>query len=346
MIPVNTFFMACVIQGRSMPQAQPSPTLSPLRSPQRALRSRSAPGRAPPVLQAARSGGRSPAQSPALPSPALSCTEKAHLKAVANDAEQSVCCGEMAALGAAAAAAAEEEAATDADTGPINTDCLGAQQAGGGGDAIVGQEMSVQTADEALSRHASGEYAYPNETLSCQCLSDGTDEAESGCSVQSSSLVQTAAAEIARQRRSQLDAVGVIPGGRAAFGAKLPTYGSCTAGDCAGAAGRQAQQEVQAERPVRAAMPELARPAAPDWARQRKRGVGGAGSGGASGLAPVAAKLLQRLQARPASAAQSEGRRAAPAAARGMEVWALAGSALERYDSLWHGSSGIMASQS
>ena len=297
------------------------------------------------MLQAARSGSRSPAQSPTLPSPALSCTEKAHLKAIVNGAEQSVSSGEMAALGAAAAAEAEEDAATRAETEPLITNCLSTQEAGGGGNARFGQELSLQTAGEALSRHASGEYAQPNETLSCQCLSDGTDEAISGCSVQPPSLVQAAAAETARQRRSQLDAVGVIPGGRAAFGAKLPTYGSCTAGGCAGAAGRQAQQDVQAERPVRAAMPELARPAAPDWARQRKRGAGGAG-GGASGLAPAAAKLLQRLQARPAGAAQSEGRRAAPAAARGREVWALAGSALERYDSLWHGSSGIMASQS
>ena len=324
-----------------MPQAQPSPALSPLQSPQRALRSPSAPGREPPVLQAAKSGSQSPAQSPALPSPALSCTEKAHLKAVVNDTEQSVSCGEMAALGAAAAAAAaaEEEAEdTSADTGPVITDCLGAQQAGGGGDAWHGHETSPREADRALSRHTSGEYAKPNETLSCQRLSDGTDEAETGCSVQPSSLVQTAAAEIARQRRSQLDAVGVIPGGRAAFGAKLPAYGSCTAGGCAGASGRQVQQEIQAERPVRAAMPELARPAAPDWARQRKRGTGGAG-GGAPGQAPAASKLLQRLLARPAGAAQSEGRRR-------LKVWALAGSPLECYDSLWHGSSGIMASQS
>ena len=331
--------MACVIQGRSMPQAQPSPELSPPRSPQRALRSRSVPGRVRPVLQAARSGSRSPAQNPALPSPALSCTEKAHLKAVVPDTEQFVCYGEMAALGAAAAAAAEEEAEdTSADTGPVITDCLGAQQAGGGGAAWHGHETRSREADRALSRHASGEYANPDDTLSRQRLSDGTDEAETGCSVQPPSLVQTAAAEIARQRRSQLDAVGVIPGGRAAFGAKLPTYGSCTAGGCAGASGRQVQQEVQADRPVRAAMPELARPAAPDWARQRKRGTGGAG-GGAPGQAPAASKLLQRLLARPAGAAQSEGRRR-------LEVWALAGSPLECYDSLWHGSSGIMASQS
>lgn len=166
----------------------------------------------------------------------------------------------------------------------------------------------------------------------------GVVPVETRCSSELLSSLQSTAAEVAVQRRRQLDAVGVIPGGRAAFGAKLPYHEVPQASSRSAAAGGQ-----QAARSAKAALPELARPAAPDWARPRGRGPSSLG-GGASGPGAAAAMLLRRLQARPGPAAL-DGRRA-PAAARRMEVRALPGAMLECYDSLWHGSSGIVASQS
>ena len=191
---------------------------------------------------------------------------------------------------------------------------------------------------------------------SCSTADEGTDESsrphsplgpttvmvEAGNSTDLPSPFESVAAEVAAQRRRQLDAVGVIPGGRAAFGAKLPSHEAAQASSRATAAGGQ-QQQQQAARTARAALPELARPAAPDWARPRGRGPGSLG-GGPSGPGTAAAMLLRRLQARPGPAAL-DGRRV-PVPARRMEVRALPGAMLECYDSLWHGSSGIVASQS
>ena len=154
------------------------------------------------------------------------------------------------------------------------------------------------------------------------------------------SSLQSAAAEVAAHRRRQLDAVGVIPGGRAAFGAKLPSHEVPLESSRSAAAGRRRHQ---AARRASAVLPELARPAAPDWARPRGHGSGSLGAG-ASSPGTVAAMLLRRLQVRPGPAAL-DGRRV-PAAARRMEVRALPGAMLDCYDSLWHGSSGIVASQS
>lgn len=165
---------------------------------------------------------------------------------------------------------------------------------------------------------------------------DSQGEAESSSQPQFSSLIQIAAAEAARQRRCQLDAVGVIPGGRAAFGAKLPSH----------AAPRRQQQG--GPRAVRTALPELARPAAPNWARPRPRGQPGPGSGGGSSQAAAALTqrgLQARLRGQSSPGGAPDGRRA-PAASRRMDSRAPSGAMLECYDSLWHGSAGIVASQS
>ena len=199
-----------------------------------------------------------------------------------------------------------------------------------------GQEAMGCTA--GLTNIKRDEVSCPHSLLGS--LSDAPSvPVEMGCSPDLPSSLQSAAAEVAAQRRRQLDAVGVIPGGRAAFGAKLPTHEVSLESSRCAAAGRQQQHAAGR----RAALPELARPAAPDWARPRGRTLGSL-SAGASGPGTAAAVFLRRLQAHPGPAAL-DGRRV-PAAARRMEVRALPGAMLECYDSLWHGSSGIVASQS
>ena len=324
--------MACMIQGRSMPQAPPSPP----RSPQQWEPSHSPQLLGNPSPQAARSGSESPAQSPALHFPAPPCTEGGEVGDGITRAEQSEC---TAALPCPIAAGERDGVAAGMETEHFQMHSS---------IATAGDPADMSRSQNALARdseEASGSTA--------GLADEGTEEvsrtqsplgfpsvvpAETHYNSELLSSFQSTAAEVAAQRRRQLDAVGVIPGGRAAFGAKLPSHGAPQASSGSAAAGGQ-----QAAKSAKVALPELARPAAPDWARPRGRGLGSLG-GGASGPGVAAAMLLRRLQARPGPAAL-DGRRA-PAAARRMEVRALPGAMLECYDSLWHGSSGIVASQS
>ena len=211
----------------------------------------------------------------------------------------------------------------------------------GGHDEVSSRESAPpQGKQEAQSGETSHEEQKDDEDSLVQAFMEAAPEDSAV-----PTLLHIAAEELARQRRRQLDAVGVIPGGRAAFGAKLPADDTASASRSTATAGRQLQQQEAAERPAPAALPELARPAPPDWARPRGRwpGSSDSGSSGGSGRSGAPAALLQRLQARPG--ATPEGRRAS-APARRAEARALAGTMLECYDFLWHGSSCVVASQS
>ena len=314
-----------------MPQAP----CSPQQSPSRWQASQSAQAMGPPSLPAARSGSEPPAQSPGLHSPAPPCTE-----------------GGMAGEGITGAEQKESPAAW-----PSHNAAEGSEHSPAGmiTEHFETHSSTAKTCDQADLNRKQTILAQNTAEGSGSTADEATDESslphsplgpptvmpiEAGENSELPSSVQRVAAEVAAQRRRQLDAVGVIPGGRAAFGAKLPSHEVVQASSGARAAGGQQQQDA---RSARAALPELARPAAPEWARPRGRGSGSLGGGG-SGPGTAAAMLLRRLQARPGPAAL-EGRRA-PVPARRMEVRALPGAMLESYDSLWHGSSGIVASQS
>ena len=326
--------MACVIQGRSIPQAPSSPPSSP---PQRGP-SPSPLLMGPPTPQAARSGSQSPVQSPQVHSPAPPCTEGRGPGAALTMAEQTEC---AAGLPSSIAARVHEQSAAGIDTVEIERQSLttsAGDQTHTSSTHPIPAQNSCEASGSAISAANEGKYA-----ISCPQSppsSPSVVPAEAHCSSDSSSALQSAAAEVAAHRRRQLDAVGVIPGGRAAFGAKLPSH-EVSQGGSAPAAGEQ--QHQQAARSARPLLPELARPAAPDWARPRGRGPSSSGSF-ASGPGSAAAIFLRRLQTRPGPTAL-DGRRV-PAAARRMEVRALPGAMLECYDSLWHGGSSIVASQS
>ena len=316
-----------------MPQApcsarQSSPGLQP---------SQSAQAMATPSLQAARSGSKPLALSPRQHSPAPPCTEGGEVGVGITAAEQREC---PAGLPSPSAAEGTEDSTTDMGTEHFKTSTSDVDT-GDQADFSTPQSASAQ-AEEDASGSTAGHADEATDESSCPRSPFGPAvmPVKTGCDSELPSSFQSAAAEVAAQRRRQLDAVGVIPGGRAAFGAKLPSHEAAQASSRATAAGGQQQQAAKS---TRAALPELARPAAPDWARPRGRGSGSLG-GGASGPGTAAAMLLRRLQARPGPAAL-DGRRA-PVPARRMEVRALPGAMLECYDSLWHGSSGIVASQS
>ncbi|BDA45882.1 hypothetical protein COCOBI_07-6690 [Coccomyxa sp. Obi] len=169
-------------------------------------------------------------------------------------------------------------------------------------------------------------------------------------------LPDLTSADAARARQRSLDEVGVIPGGRAAFGASLPTQrptaaaapgrGARITADGHGAVpgGRAA---FGAPLPSGAATSAAAATSAPGWrtpgaerlaAAAQPRALGG-------GLGPV--QLLPQL--RPQTAARLGGAEARPfprLVLRRLEARAIPGDMLDSYDRLWHGSGNVVASQS
>lgn len=331
-LPGDRSFMACVIQGRRAPHSPIQSPLSPKQGPQSP--SLQLAGQSTP--QAARSGNQSRAQSPAPPCLAPPCTEGVG-PGIGLTARQQ---NESGARDTPNAASTHQAGAQSTSRDAIKTEGMATQESGH--DEVSSRESAPpQGKEEAQSGETSHEEQKDDEDSLVQAFMEAAPE---GFAVPS--LLHIAAEELARQRRRQLDAVGVIPGGRAAFGAKLPADDTASASRSTATAGRQLQQQQEAaERPAPAALPELARPAPPDWARPRGRwpGSSGSGSSGGSGRSGAPAALLRRLQARPG--ATPEGRRAS-APARRAEARALAGTMLECYDFLWHGSSCVVASQS
>ena len=219
-----------------------------------------------------------------------------------------------------------------------------------GAEALSKEEAACRAADDGeserndISQHQSLSITSSAAAAETSCsskepLASHTAAAETVFNPDVSSI-KTTALDTAAQRRRQLDKVGVIPGGRAAFGAKLPCHKS-TAGSASSGIGSSNGQQQKAARLAASALPELVRPAAPNWARPQGRGSGSSGSG-ASGTGAAAAMLP--LWPRPGPAALD--RRRGQRAARRLEVRALPAAMLECYDTLWHGNSGIVASQS
>lgn len=323
--------MACVIQGRSVPRSPAQSPMSPKQGPQSP--SLQLAGQSTP--QAARSGNQSRAQSPAPPCLAPPCTEGVG-PATGLTARQQDGSGDVVPPNAAST---HQAGAPSASRDAIKTEGVATQKYGQ--DEVDSRESAPpQGKEEAQSGKTSLEAQKDDEDCLLQAFLKAAPEESTV-----PTLLHIAAEELARQRRRQLDAVGVIPGGRAAFGAKLPADDTASASRSTATAVRQLRQREAAERPAPVALPELARPAAPHWARPRGRWPGSSGSGSSSGSGGAAAPaaLLRRLQARPG--ATPDGRRA-PAPARRAETRALAGTMLECYESLWHGGSCVVASQS
>ncbi len=235
---------------------------------------------------------------------------------------------------------------------------------GGQGQHAEREEEGAQDINPVHSMHVAHEArADNNVSLAVDEVTEttggevrGTEQLEQGGN---GSLPEMANADATRARQRSLDEVGVIPGGRAAFGASLPMLWPTAAaapgrgvpassrittdGHGAVPGGRAA---FGAPLPSRAATSAAAATSAPGWrlpaaerlAAAQPRGLGG-------GLAPV--QLLPQL--RPQTAARLGGAEARPfprLVLRRLEARALPGDMLDSYDRLWHGSGNVVASQS
>jgi len=343
--------MAGRIQGRSMPQAQRS-------SPQRpfmGLPNPSSQLMGTPTLPAARSASQSRTQSPALdylglPRIEEGASEKAGLVIKQNESSVDMLSQDGAEAAQASAPGVKTEHSTDKGlrVGADAQDGISSKQST---KALDKEEAASRAADDLESERNDISHHQPLLIMSSAAAAETSCSSEEPLACHTAAaetvftpdlpLIKTTALDTAAQRRRQLDKVGVIPGGRAAFGAKLPCHRSASGGASSNIAASNGQRQ-KATRLAPPALPELVRPAAPNWARPHGRGSGSSGSG-ASGAGAAAAMLP--LWTRPGPAALD--RRRGPRAARRLEVRALPAAMLECYDSLWHGNSaGIVASQS
>ena len=163
-------------------------------------------------------------------------------------------------------------------------------------------------------------------------------------------LPDLATADAARARQRSLDEVGVIPGGRAAFGASLPTLrptAVAAPGRGAAAPARITTDGHGAVPGGRAAfgapLPSGAATSAPGWRSPGAERSAARALGGSLG----AVQLLPQL--RPQTAERLGGAEARPflrLVLRRMEARAIPGDMLDSYDRLWHGSGNVVASRS